>query len=417
MKRFIALMAIAAMLAAQPAFCANADEYGFTAENGVITSYTGKAEYILVPAESDGKPVTAIGEKAFAGQRTLDVQIESGVKSIGKDAFRGAEMSSLTLCNTMESVAAGAFADCTNLNAVTLVNFDTLFEKGAFANTGRITFFVSCEISSSEEQRLSDKLEKAKGDKDFTIEKIHDYAYNEAAKEYKCNWCGDSFTGEGGLADDGRGPDETDDPNGPMDGGGPDASQWGINGDGKWGEPTFSDVASDAWYFDYVETAAEMGILNGKGDGKFAPDDNITVAEAVKIAACAYAEAHGATITGTGENWYDKYVDYAKSFSLIEPHIELDYTKPATRAEIAYLFSRADITKNYINDVPITDIPDVDGDTPYYHEIIDMFNLGAAVGSDAAYTFHPNDNIKRSEAAAMIVRIVDPSYRIDLPKG
>ena len=417
MKRFVILTAIAVMLAANPAFCSTADKYGFTAQNGTIISYTGTDEYILVPAQSDGKPVTNIGAKAFAGQRTIDVQIETGIKSIEKDAFRGAEMASLTLCNTLESVAAGAFADCQNLNTVNLVNFDTNFEKGAFANTGHITFMVECTISWTEEQRLLDKLTAAKGDSDLSIEKLHDYAYSQSTKEYICSWCGDKFTGEGGLADDGRDPSEIYAPNGPMDGGGPDTSEWGINADGKWGEPTFADVAKDAWYFDYVETAAEMGILNGKGDGLFAPDDNITVAEAVKIAACAYADAHNGTISGSGENWYDKYVDYAKSFGIIEPHIELDYTKPATRAEIAYLFSRADSTKHYINDVPITDIPDVDGDTPYYHEIIDMFNLGAAVGSDAAYTFHPNDNVKRSEAAAMTVRIVDPSYRIELAKG
>ncbi len=416
MKRFIAISFAAIMLMSQAAFCA-ADKYGFDAQNGVLVSYAGKDEYILVPAESNGKAVTKIGEKAFAGQRVLDVQIESGIKSIGKDAFRGAEMSSLTICNTMENVAAGAFADCSNLNTVTLVNFDTVFEKGAFANTGKITFYVDCAISWAEEQRLLDKLVAAKGDSDLSIEKIHDYAYSKADDKYICSNCNDAFTGEGGLADDGRGPDETDLPDGPMDGGGPDASEWDIDGDGKWGAPTFVDVARDAWYFDYVETAAEAGILNGKGDGKFAPDDNITVAEAVKIAACAYADAHSGTIPSGGESWYDKYVSYAKSFGLIEPHIDLDYTMPATRAEIAYLFSRADSTKNFINDVPITDIPDVDGDTPYYHEIIDMYNLGAAVGSDAAYTFHPNDNVKRSEAAAMIVRIVDPTYRIELPKG
>lgn len=416
MKRFIALSTIAVMLMSQAAFCAS-DEYGFDAKSGVLVGYTGTEDYILVPAQSNGKAVTKIGEKAFAGKKMLDVQIEAGIKSIEKDAFRGADMQSLTLCSTMETVASGAFADCKNLKSVTLVNFDTVFEDGAFANTGELTFYVNCEISNSEEQRLLDKLYAAKNDEKILIEKLHDYAFNSTTGEYVCNWCGDKFTSEGGLADDGRGPDETDYPTAPMDGGGPDASEWDINGDGKWGTPTFADVSRDAWYFDYVETAAEAGLLNGKGDGLFAPDDNITVAEAVKIAACAHAEAHKATIVGDGENWYDKYVNYAKSFGLIEPHITLDYAKPATRAEIAYLFSRADSTKNYINDVPITDIPDVDSDTPYYHEIIDMFNLGAAVGSDAAYTFHPADNVKRSEAAAMIVRIVDPAYRIDLPKG
>ena len=287
MKRFIVASAIAAMLAAQPAFCSTADEYGFTAQKGTIISYVGTEEFILVPAQSDGKPVTKIGEKAFAGQKAKDIQIESGIKSIEKDAFRGAQMSSLAICDTMESVAEGAFAECKNLANVTVVNADTRFEKGAFAKTGNIVFWIDCSTSWAEEQRLLDNLVEAKGDDNLEIEKIHDYTVDDNGV-YICSWCGDKYDpgkdiiGEGGLLDDGREPGEGD---GPMDGGGPDASAWDINGDGKWGEPTFADVPKDAWYFDYVETAAEAGILSGKGDGRFAPDDNITVAEAVKIAA------------------------------------------------------------------------------------------------------------------------------------
>ena len=39
---------------------------------------------------------------------------------------------------------------------------------------------------------------------------------------------------------------------------------------------TFSDVSSGAWYASAVEWAAGKGIVNGVGDGKFAPDRNIT---------------------------------------------------------------------------------------------------------------------------------------------
>ena len=179
----------------------------------------------------------------------------------------------------------------------------------------------------------------------------------------------------------------------------------------------FVDVPENAWYYEYVNTAVELGIVNGRDDGLFIPDDGVTCAEAVKMAACAHAFMHSINISETGtDKWYDKYYNYCRDWQIIEPHVKLDMDKKATRAEVAYLFSRIDKTGMYINEVPITDIPDVDGNTPYYHEILDMYEMGAATG-DQTMAFHPNDGIKRSEAAAMAVRMVCYDLRIVLPKG
>ena len=43
--------------------------------------------------------------------------------------------------------------------------------------------------------------------------------------------------------------------------------------------PTFSDVASDAWYAPAVETIAGLGIMDGGSDGAFRPDQAVTRAE------------------------------------------------------------------------------------------------------------------------------------------
>ena len=45
----------------------------------------------------------------------------------------------------------------------------------------------------------------------------------------------------------------------------------------------FSDVKENRWSYKYIVTLYEDGIINGKGAGKFAPTDNITRAEFVKI--------------------------------------------------------------------------------------------------------------------------------------
>ena len=42
------------------------------------------------------------------------------------------------------------------------------------------------------------------------------------------------------------------------------------------GESAFSDVDADSWYGPYVAWAAENGVVQGVGGGRFAPDDPIT---------------------------------------------------------------------------------------------------------------------------------------------
>lgn len=49
-----------------------------------------------------------------------------------------------------------------------------------------------------------------------------------------------------------------------------------LNLDVKAATGKFSDVASGAWYAKEVEAAANAGIINGTGNGKFAPEDQIT---------------------------------------------------------------------------------------------------------------------------------------------
>ena len=47
----------------------------------------------------------------------------------------------------------------------------------------------------------------------------------------------------------------------------------------------FTDVPANAWYYDDVKSACESQLINGKTATTFAPEDNLTYAEAVKLAA------------------------------------------------------------------------------------------------------------------------------------
>ena len=49
------------------------------------------------------------------------------------------------------------------------------------------------------------------------------------------------------------------------------------------GATIFTDVAADHWATGYINLASQQGIVNGKGNGIFDPEGNVTFAEAVKM--------------------------------------------------------------------------------------------------------------------------------------
>lgn len=49
------------------------------------------------------------------------------------------------------------------------------------------------------------------------------------------------------------------------------------------GEQSFTDVNQDAWYAEYIETAAEYGLIYGYGDTTFGPNDTITREQAMAM--------------------------------------------------------------------------------------------------------------------------------------
>ena len=71
----------------------NGFAYTVTGDEATITGYTGSAKNIVIPSELGGKPVTAIGEKAFYEYKMLNIYIPKTIKAIGEDAFAGTVIS------------------------------------------------------------------------------------------------------------------------------------------------------------------------------------------------------------------------------------------------------------------------------------------------------------------------------------
>ena len=179
-------------------------------------------------------------------------------------------------------------------------------------------------------------------------------------------------------------------------------------------EFTFTDVPESEWYYADVKNAVELGLINGKTETTYCPDDNLTYAEAIKLAACMhqlYKEGQVLIVPG-GDPWYQIYVDYCKSVGVITA--DCSYNEKATRSGYMEIFANAlpDSALKAINNVPDNSIPDVPSTASYAPAVYKLYRAGILQGSDAEHNCKPYDNIKRSEVAAILTRMMDETKRV-----
>lgn len=180
-----------------------------------------------------------------------------------------------------------------------------------------------------------------------------------------------------------------------------------------YAQGTFTDVKSDAWYAAEVASAYELGFMNGVSDTTFSPDGSVTVAEGITMASRVNAINSGKTIADTkGANWYDMYVAYAKENGIIKDGQFDSYTRAIKRFEMATLFYDAMPEGYYTAQNNVTAVPDVAANAEYAKKLLTLYNAGIVMGSDDYGTFYPNNNIKRSECAAIINRVAIPANRL-----
>ena len=176
-------------------------------------------------------------------------------------------------------------------------------------------------------------------------------------------------------------------------------------------EGGFADVSPEAWYAETVKTAYEFGLMKGVSDDLFAPDDRVTVAEAVTMASRLHASRAGERIPAKDGAWYAPYFAYAKENGLTAPDAD-DPDSPASRRTVAALFAKALPQTDYAPINEIDAVPDVRADDEIAAGLLTLYRAGVVVGSDAYGDFYPESAITRAEAAAMLCRAALPETRL-----
>ena len=120
-------------------------EYEFDIAGGemyaIVAGFTGTATELTIPAEVNGHPVRAIGEKAFLRcTKLVEIHLPEGITAIGESAFL--ECTALTqveLPDSLTELGRFAFYGCSALKEVTIPAGISVISCGAFHSCSGLT--------------------------------------------------------------------------------------------------------------------------------------------------------------------------------------------------------------------------------------------------------------------------------------
>lgn len=178
---------------------------------------------------------------------------------------------------------------------------------------------------------------------------------------------------------------------------------------------SFTDVPSDAWYTEYVSALAAAGIVNGKTETEFAPDDAITRAEFVKIiAGIAGAEAASSDSSFSdvsADAWYAPYVAWASENGIVTGSDgKFSPNSQITRQDMAVMIMR------YVNQVSGGELDlvnepaafaDEDQISSYASEAVSVMQQAGIINGKGGNYFAPKDSATRAEACKMLYMVME----------
>lgn len=191
----------------------------------------------------------------------------------------------------------------------------------------------------------------------------------------------------------------------------------------------FADVKASDWFYEDVRTLYELGLARGKGD-RFDPNGELTVAEVITMASRLRSlyetggseSGHDEYDIGVGA-WYVPYLRHLIAKGVIGEELKGAYDRPATRAEAAHVMANALPEEMFrpVNRETVAAgrasgqyLQDVGEDTPYWEDILLLYDWGITGGAGAGGSFQPAASISRCQAAAMVVRLAYGERRLTL---
>lgn len=168
---------------------------------------------------------------------------------------------------------------------------------------------------------------------------------------------------------------------------------------------TFTDIDGH-WASAAITRMAELGVVNGKGGGKFDPEGNVTYAEFTKmVVAQFYKDKLGET---KGANpWYTPYIDVANAAGILTG-VALDATAAINRYDMAQVMFNVMKDKGMATDKleDTSKIGDWSSIPEGYQEAVSVcYNAKMLKGISG--NFAGANNMTRAQAAEVLTRLID----------
>ncbi len=171
----------------------------------------------------------------------------------------------------------------------------------------------------------------------------------------------------------------------------------------------FDDVQTSDWFYNSVTNAEKVGIISGKGNNKFYPRANLTVAEAITLTARTRAYYNGELDELDKKrqlgSWVQKYEDYIKSQGISSVDFSELYDTTITRGMMADLFAYALPDEEYESKRDFSTAPEQTDN----ENVKKLYESGIMSGDQDG--FRLNNDITRAEASAIIDRLINPQDR------
>lgn len=176
----------------------------------------------------------------------------------------------------------------------------------------------------------------------------------------------------------------------------------------------FTDLAGYDWAVDGITALAKKGIINGKGDGKFAPGDNVTREEFVKMiingfgltdktATCSYTDVDSS-------EWYYVYIATATKLGIINgvSDTEFGIGQQITRQDMAVIAYRAAQVQGIkLAEAGELTFTDKDAIADYAVEAVRVMQASNVITGMETGAFEPESAANRAQAAVIINRLLN----------
>jgi len=174
----------------------------------------------------------------------------------------------------------------------------------------------------------------------------------------------------------------------------------------------FADIAQVAWANEAITVLKEKGIVSGRGDGNFAPNDKVTREEFVKMLSAALkletvAEADATFSDITGTEWYAPYV-YSACKAGIANGIgdAFGVGQNITRQDMAVLIARAIEYKAVTLEQVREGMAFSDEFAPYAKDAVASLWGAGLINGISETEFAPAATASRAEAAKMLYEML-----------